>query len=104
MLFPSNRASQHLLPEREGVYLSKSGQAVYGGSSPGPQLEEREERTSTKMQTRLGNNPEETFFPLLFRERGVFLPEFIHEPTTIFDFNKAPASQNVRLGFSMTAF
>lgn len=90
--FPSNRASQQLLPEREGVYLSKSGQAVYGGSSPGPQLEGREEK-STEMRNHLGNNLEETFSLSSFSENDVFLC-LSHESTMIFDWNKGPASQS----------
>lgn len=72
MLLPSNRASQQLLPEREGVYVSESRQAVYGRSSPGPQLEEREERKSTEMQNHLGNNLEQLCSLPLFRELRVF--------------------------------
>lgn len=104
MLFPSNRASQQLLPECEGVYVSESRQAVYGGSSPGPQLEEPEEKKSTEMQT----TPATTwrnFVLSLFSENSVFLmPKIFHESTNIFDLNKSPASQSSPPRFCIKVF
>lgn len=39
MLLPSDRANQQLLPEREGIHLSESREAVHGGGSARQQLE-----------------------------------------------------------------
>lgn len=89
----SNRASQQLLPEREGVYLTESRQAVYGGSSAGPQLEEREEKESTEMRNHLGNNLGDLSL-LLFRELRVFMPKILRKSTKIFHLNKGPASHS----------
>lgn len=48
---PSDRANQQLLPEREGIHLSESREAVHGGGSARQQLERTspdEERSEKK--------------------------------------------------------
>lgn len=64
-LLPSDRANQQLLPEREGIHLSESREAVHGGGSARQQLErtspDGERRAKKEMQPQVARKSIATF-------------------------------------------